>query len=878
MHRTSSLPFCFMNAAVAFSIVLVASAVVGGCGGFDGFLGPDTDADLLDAHSDPAADSDAGHKSDGSTKPDVAQDVFDDHAQDGVTDDVTDARDDDQATDSLLSDVEDAPSDVPFDADASGPLGPSDKFHRYCTTPWKDTLKNDTCNHLTGAYIGYYDKLPVGTQLVMNLVADHAFRVNSLRAVFIGKGGEVRIRLTKSFGGSYPDLDGPGADILPPQKLVVEENTDASKWVSVDVSEHGVMLEPKQHYALVAESLDNKSFLAVEELPVGQTSRALMIVPGESIPYGSDGNFRLQLGGETFCQWTDSMFWFAESQGQPFATTAAQYGGFADINSDGNVDLVLNEGAPTAFFGDGKGGFSVPSNYPFPDTPMHTLLVFADINNDGHVDAFAGANVSPDRDGDGFKLEDGDCDDADSKVNPGATEVADNGKDDDCDGVVDDGMDTTDRDSDGVTVAGGDCDDTRNDVFPGADEKLDGRDNDCDGLVDEDFVNRILMNDGKGVLRAKPVAAVQVLDPTAAAAFGDGNGDGKLDLYWGNWLVHYPDPAAVADVYMMGNGDGTFTNESMASGIGATRLPCYGVAWNDFDNNGYQDIWVGNYGYSRNLLWNNDGTGKFKDVASAKGVARDGIGFQGGNTFGGDFGDIDNDGDLDLFAANIAHPRYQPESDISMLLINQGPPEFKFTEERQVRGIAYDEGDVNGAFADFDNDGDLDLAVASLYPGHFSKLYENDGKGYFTDVSYQANVAVENAVTVAWADVDHDGDLDLLVVDRAGQNRAHLFINRVGSKNSWITLDLQGTTTNRGGIGARVTVKAGGVTQMREVRAGGGHNVQSDRIVHFGLGSSATIDEVKVAWVGGSTETISGITPRGRFRVVQGTGTGVQLP
>ncbi len=290
-----------------------------------------------------------------------------------------------------------------------------------------------------------------------------------------------------------------------------------------------------------------------------------------------------------------------------------------------------------------------------------------------------------------------------------------------------------------------------------------------------------------------------------------------------------------------------------------------------------------NYHLYANQLWQNQGDGTFVDVAELVGAAFDDVSgpysrFPGGHSFGGDFGDVDNDGDMDAFIANLAHPRVQPWSDPSMFLINMGPPDYLFRNMRQEYGFIYDEGDVNAAFADFDNDMDVDIAVASLYRGHFSRLYRNDMAGGFTDVTYETNTAINDAVSVVWADVDEDGDLDLVIADRAGPEFVHLFINRKGQDNNWIELVLEGTTTNRGAIGARVTLSAGGVTQMRDIRGGGGHsNTQNSRVVHFGLGQVETIDEVSVRWVGGETETITGLNPNARFHVVEGTGAGEAL-
>ena len=132
---------------------------------------------------------------------------------------------------------------------------------------------------------------------------------------------------------------------------------------------------------------------------------------------------------------------------------------------------------------------------------------------------------------------------------------------------------------------------------------------------------------------------------------------------------------------------------------------------------------------------------------------------------------------------------------------------------------------------------------------------------------------------MVWADVDEDGDLDLVITDRDGTlPNVHLFENRVGQENGWIELVLEGSTSNRGAIGARVTLTADGVTQLRDVRGGGGHsNTQNARVVHFGLGQATTIDEVTVRWVGGGTETIGGLQPNGRYHVVEGSGQGSQL-
>ncbi|MBW2523532.1 MAG: VCBS repeat-containing protein [Deltaproteobacteria bacterium] len=755
-------------------------------------------------------------------------------------------------------------------------LAPGADFDRFCgASQWDETLTAAAVGDLSGEYLGALaDPPPTGTLCTMKLIPEHPFYATTIRVAFV-TGGAARLRLMTTFGRSYPGgwegfpfWEDEAANLIEPIDLDVPDEPDPEEWIEIDIAAAGVFLEPTQHYMLVYEHLDGDPRLAVEG--VDSSPRGQMLVPGQSVPSGfADAQWRMDLAGHYFCAWEEPERWFGAGPALP--DDAASTVAIADLDADGHDDLVLySGGGPRAYLGDGAGAFHEPGFDPFPDTPKASFLAFGDLDNDGDRDAFAAINQSPDHDGDGVTLADGDCNNADANVFPGATE-ADNGFDDDCDGIADDGTDGTDADQDGFAIAAGDCDDTRDDVYPGATELLDRRDNDCDLSVDENFFHHILENDGQGVFTRVSAAGVEAQEPCASGALGDGDGDGFLDVYWGNWLEKYPNPASVSDRFATGNGDLTFTDALQAAGMDlATARPAYGVKWNDFNDDGHADVFVGNYGYGRNLLWAGQGNGTFVDLGDQTGVDRDEVGTEGGNSFGGDFGDLDNDGDVDLYLCNIAHPRYQPLSDISMLLINQGGPDYGFVDQRAELGLIYDEGDINAAFGDFDNDMDLDLVVGSTYPNHYSRLYRNDGDGGFTDVTYETASAIHQGASVTWSDVDEDGDLDLVA---AGSGRAHVLINRVGQEQSWVQLDLRGTTSNRDAIGARVTLEAGGVTQLRDLfDSGGNTNPQRSRIVHFGLGSSGSVDAVTVRWPTGTSETISGVAPNGRYRVVEGTG------
>ena len=383
--------------------------------------------------------------------------------------------------------------------------------------------------------------------------------------------------------------------------------------------------------------------------------------------------------------------------------------------------------------------------------------------------------------------------------------------------------------------------------------------------------NRILRNDGDDGFTVVEDSGVESFDPTGAAALGDGNNDGILDVYWGNWLVTYPEAPAYNDKYMVGHGDGTFTDMTEEAGmVKETAQPCYGVSWTDVNNDGLSDIWVGNYQFKDNFLYWNLGEGTFEDRAEELGLMKDELGFWGGHTYGGDWGDFDNDGDLDLFEPNLSHPRTMPYSDDSRLLVNQGPPDYDFVDKAEEYGFIYDEGDVNAAWGDYDNDGDLDIVISALYQNHYFKFYRNDGDT-FTDITYETNAIVNDAVGAVWSDVDEDGDLDLIVMDRMGAQRNQLFINRVGQDNNWLELHLVGTTANRDAIGARVVVEAGGIKMTRLIKGGGRHmNAQDSHTVHYGLGTAATIDSVTVYWPGGGAEEFAGLTANQRITLEQG--------
>ncbi|MDA3895531.1 MAG: FG-GAP-like repeat-containing protein [Desulfobacteraceae bacterium] len=347
--------------------------------------------------------------------------------------------------------------------------------------------------------------------------------------------------------------------------------------------------------------------------------------------------------------------------------------------------------------------------------------------------------------------------------------------------------------------------------------------------------NHLFENMGKGLFSDQTAILPDIAAPmqTEAAAWGDLDNDGFLDLYVANyetWGV----------MRAIGNHDRLYKNISGSrfkditdvAGIKTDEAMCgRGVTWTDINMDGFCDIVVANYRLDPNFLWLNNQSvlTESADVFGMRGYETEGA---FGHSVGPVSGDLDNDGNLDVFITNLAHPRYIEFSDVNMMLMSQGLPDYQFADQYKESGILFEETNSDPALRDIDNDGDLDLYMSSIYPGRYSHLYQNDGKGFFTDISWMSGTRVGNSWGSAFADFDNDGFADLLVASADG---VHLFKNN-GNSNHWVKVKIYDTQCNRFGIGCRVTVKYGSKQQVREVTAGRGSGSQDALAPIFGLG------------------------------------------
>ncbi len=337
----------------------------------------------------------------------------------------------------------------------------------------------------------------------------------------------------------------------------------------------------------------------------------------------------------------------------------------------------------------------------------------------------------------------------------------------------------------------------------------------------------------------------------------DYNNDGKVDAIFGNDGVPYHYNYLFRNDNLL-----SFTNVAYASGI-TDSTSTLTVTCADYDNDGDLDIFCGTQtmgSHGTDFLYRNNGNGTFTDVTAASGLIIMGY------SWNADWGDFDNDGNIDIYAGN--------SNAANNLFRNNG--DGTFTDVSVQYGVADASQTYSCGWADYDNDGDLDLYVANG-TGFIDKLYRNDGNT-FTDVAAIVGTNdTRHASCLSWGDYNNDGFMDVYLNTNGGENR--LYKNNAGNSNKWVEFKLQGNPSNRSAIGARVKVKAGSLSMIREVSGGSGGKGQNSLPVEFGLGSNTIIDSVIVRWPSGTAQGFANVTPNIIYSLTEGQSlVGVQNP
>ncbi len=341
-------------------------------------------------------------------------------------------------------------------------------------------------------------------------------------------------------------------------------------------------------------------------------------------------------------------------------------------------------------------------------------------------------------------------------------------------------------------------------------------------------------------------------------SWGDYNNDGFLDLFL---VSRFFDNPIHFNILYKNNGDNTFTDVSVSANLIQENSMSFCSSWIDYDKDGWQDIYISNDKVqNKNILYHNNQDGTFTNVAEATGtdVAIDAMSTT--------IGDYNNDGWLDIYVANTQEG--------NAFLQNNG--DGTFTDVATINGTLFESVAWSSVFLDADHDTDLDLYVsasvinventdqpsAAFYDNHGNGIYSIPGTaGFDEDIS----ISYSNAI----GDIDNDGKYDIAVLNCLPDN-IFLWKNESDTDNNWIKVKLEGTESNRQGIGSFIELSVNGEKQYNYTLCGEGYLGQNSSYEFFGIGEATQIDYLKVQWLSGIEDVIMNPEINTSHTVVEG--------